>query len=1599
MPDITEAIRRLRGLPPAQEETEETKRRRKNLSWLASMRPAEKPEMSTDYPAGFTPRGYIQPPIRQVTKKDTNFSEDYVGYYPGEEERTTPLQDIWREAWLNPLRWMSKEEQQRILAESAVGKFKEPEDNQPLTMQPYTKDIGSKVVPDVKAPSSRWETSDPGAEAISELAWMLIPGGLYRHTAELPLRTLGKIAPKAVSELAASKVGRVTGRLADTLIGKRSTSLPPLANLAEQLGKTEIVKDIARSEAGFAGKQPISDIWNKMTVDEQGQISKALAGKKWVELKPAQRSTLNEKLGALTSQEPFKMPKRDIEFVQEQLMDLQTQLYKVSDDIAKAKDPAVVAKLAKKGNDLAARQRTLRARLPSTAEAIEVPSLENVPQTITQGMRKEMLARGLDDEVIGRMTSAEAHEFLMKPKAPEVAKPAEEPLTKLTEEQIARLKEAGFKVEGQSKPPEVPIEPVKMVEKPVVEAPKPKTVAEIRAEAKVTSAVAKKSVKGSTTAGFKATIYRGIPEKGKEGFQVSAYGTAPEGYWSTDLKTAEYYAAFNEGKGTIRAAQVELKKPFVLKEDSPAFAAMQKKFKGASPDALMNYVKDKGYDGLVIANKDGTYEVIPYIKKSLVTPKTPKSTTKAPATAPSNVEPAQSVTPTTPDGVAQTEPAMQKGLPASNTIQAEGVAKELGIKYEGTQKDLGDKPVFELFTDPQTGTTIATPINASKVVVEKALNQSRLKFLKSGEPVPTQQFIRPMYLKELESLPYYQSKRVEGIINASGDAGELVASLKADGITDPDTIKLATQVFLKNAANPPPPPIEPPPTTLGLNPEDMDNEIIQFAKDIFNPKNKKTQELINQAIADEQRRRLESFNDVVTKLEAEGGITKESLAGLRAEFLGGSIKTPSLTLGRVITPEFRNLLYSKIIKALPDAKERTHALKALDRLLDLGRLPDVERTTSGGTSEKALRKAFARMPEVLDYLLKSQKKLKDVVEDVRMQGEFKSVTISQFISDQGATQVPLLPERTIKAIQEIEKTLGEKVSDNIANWLNIPRSIKSSMDLSAPFRQGAYMMTHPKEFFGGFKPMFKAFADEDFAQKELWDIMHRPTAAFSRKVGLDITTISDRPAGKQLYTAARTKLSELEEPFQSVIADQFKIFGKRPIRASNRAYVTFLNRVRADVFDNTLASMKQLGMNPEGNLADLHQAEILAKYINIATGRGSLGKKVNAYMPLANALLFSPRFQLSRLELPLMIPRALRSDVSPFLRKMILRDAAAFYGATSTILGLAVWAGQGKVTVETDPRSTDFGKMKIGNMRIDPWAGMQPWARFLSQVILGQRKSSTGRVQRIDRTELTTQFLRTKAAPIPGLAGSIIAGKNVIGEHVGFDEPGTVIRETLGLFSPLAINDVREAIQKEGLVTGAAAGTYTMFGGGIQTYESALQAVSEIRTAETTYGMVQKDARDALYAGNIDKVRRMMRAYPDAQLVFNEELISQYQADNPGMAFTRDVVNEALRSKSLSFTSSISRDLKELEEIRSMIVRSFPPTFMENVKQIATGKEDEAIDIINKEMIKLAKLALLALDELKTGKTQSSSGGSGIIPAPTSTKPVSNDAIKRLMGR
>jgi hypothetical protein len=386
----------------------------------------------------------------------------------------------------------------------------------------------------------------------------------------------------------------------------------------------------------------------------------------------------------------------------------------------------------------------------------------------------------------------------------------------------------------------------------------------------------------------------------------------------------------------------------------------------------------------------------------------------------------------------------------------------------------------------------------------------------------------------------------------------------------------------------------------------------------------------------------------------------------------------------------------------------------------------------------------------------------------------------------------LLLERVFGSdlVKALQGKRPRSFSGLVADVLGVPRNLLASIDISGPGRQGMLLGPgHAKEWASSFKASVQAYASEDIAKQIDDAVRASPFREAADRAGLELTSYDS------------VVLSAREEAVLS------RWLGNVPlIRNSQRAYSVGLNKLRQDVFDTYAAKWSHQGtLTPE-------RAKSLATYINAATGRGNLPAKWSEL----SVLFFAPRLLASRFQVPLQL---VSPNTDNAVRLLMARDLASFMSTGSALLGLGVLAG---ATVEMDPRSSDFARMRFGKTRIDPWGGYQPLVRYTTQMILGERKLEGGAIQEADRLGVFANFLRTKLSPAAGTAVTGITGEDLT--RKSFIE--SVLKDPLDReslwwqsFMPLFIQDVRDGFEEEGL-RGGLMGSLSFVGVGASSYST-----------------------------------------------------------------------------------------------------------------------------------------------------------------------------------
>jgi len=535
-------------------------------------------------------------------------------------------------------------------------------------------------------------------------------------------------------------------------------------------------------------------------------------------------------------------------------------------------------------------------------------------------------------------------------------------------------------------------------------------------------------------------------------------------------------------------------------------------------------------------------------------------------------------------------------------------------------------------------------------------------------------------------------------------------------------------------------------------------------------------EILAQVVGVEQR----PGHEQVIRARAVERALEKSLADYEKRIAAGTTAKPEREQRGIITPEM------SVLRARRDAlKAELEAMRKADGTLnEFALAAHKARMTSeiARLSDKISRNDFSPRAKPKPLVLDD--------EAAKLRGQLQK-TKANF-------------ERKRAADRRERRNIKQKTADAVLETLGLYRAIKSSYDLSALGRQAKWLAAaNPLMAIRAMKVSIKAMASEDVFQQ------------------VDATLRADSRPGLEL-TSLDEGLTKREEDVRSLWSDNL---GMRP---SNRAFTTLLNVMRVKIYDSMRA---ELGLSET-----LDRLKTIGRYASIATGRGDPGKFAAAAASAAH-VLWAPRLYLSRIQL--MIGQPLwDKGTDKVTRKLIAKQYGrsvvgliGWYAALHMFMSSLLGDDDNEVTIEDDPRSADFGKVRVGNTRIDPMGGMLQFAVLASRLATQETKTLNGKIRsllhdessgkdavgfgRDDAASVLGRFARTKLTPALGLGVDLLSGENVVGEPVTPKKP---IDLAVQLLSPLAVQGAYEAVQEHGWPRGMALGALEMLGEGVMIY-------------------------------------------------------------------------------------------------------------------------------------------------------------------------------------
>lgn len=364
----------------------------------------------------------------------------------------------------------------------------------------------------------------------------------------------------------------------------------------------------------------------------------------------------------------------------------------------------------------------------------------------------------------------------------------------------------------------------------------------------------------------------------------------------------------------------------------------------------------------------------------------------------------------------------------------------------------------------------------------------------------------------------------------------------------------------------------------------------------------------------------------------------------------------------------------------------------------------------------------------------------------------------------------LIAQANKKTLKEALKHPGESA----VNAAGVSKSLRASLDNSALLRQGwKTLFTHPgtwaKNSAKSFQDFVRTIGGREVMDEVRADIVSRPNNinGMYKKMGVDAFGIK-------------------EEAFPSTLPERAPGVG-RFFKASDTAYTAFQQRTRADLADKYLEIAQRSGVD----LTSKKELRAIGKFVNSLTSRGDLGRTGERAAKVLNNVFFSPRLLKSNIDV--LTAHQFQRGVTPFVRKRAARNLLQIAAGSAAALKLASEVTGGKN--EWDPRSSNFGKVKIGDTRFDLSGGMGSIITLGARIAkLSSKSSTTGEIKALNSGEFgasTTldtiyNFFENKTSPAVSVMRDVLKGEDFDG-----NKP-TVTSSVKNLVLPLIIANYQE---------------------------------------------------------------------------------------------------------------------------------------------------------------------------------------------------------------
>ena len=311
------------------------------------------------------------------------------------------------------------------------------------------------------------------------------------------------------------------------------------------------------------------------------------------------------------------------------------------------------------------------------------------------------------------------------------------------------------------------------------------------------------------------------------------------------------------------------------------------------------------------------------------------------------------------------------------------------------------------------------------------------------------------------------------------------------------------------------------------------------------------------------------------------------------------------------------------------------------------------------------------------------------------------------------------------------RTVGQWIKDFIWEAWGFARAVKATSEISFVLIQGGTLTVsnlyhRPSVVASAFRNMWDAMKSEKKSEDWLRKIKAQDWYPVAKEAKLAITEPhAELSAREELFVSDWTRI------FWDIIGSPLLLKSKsaherwskaNPFRALERGAVSYLDTLRVERFLDGMAVLDR--KKAAGEEITKQDYKDVADAINTLTGRASLGKNLDPMAKTLTKVFFSPRLWASGIKTATPYALWYFGKMRPTARKLALQDLGRMVGTTMGIVALAAAYlnndDDDDTGVEMDPLSSDFGKIKLGEIRVDPWSGR------IQQVVLTSRLTMGG---------------------------------------------------------------------------------------------------------------------------------------------------------------------------------------------------------------------------------------------------------------------------------